>query len=191
MTHTDTREDASGATRADTIRLVIDQIIDDANERRATGRDPVNRAMIHHLCDAFDETNPIYLDPAAARAEGFDDVVAPPAALQVWTMLNPGEQRAGAPDGGDVERAFAALRDGGYPNVVAVNCVQNYDRYLTVGDEVSLSERVESLVGPKQTALGEGWFITLLTTYTDQLGRRVGTMRFRTLWYAAGKGVSQ
>lgn len=188
MTLPNTPTDAPGGSGVEAIRSTIDQIIDDANQREATGRDPVNRAMIHHLCDAFDETNPIYLDPAAARAQGFDDVVAPPAALQVWTMVNPGELRGGAPDGGDVERAFATLRDGGYPNVVAVNCEQRYDRYLTVGDDVSLTERVESLVGPKQTALGEGWFITLLTTYTDQLGRPVGTMRFRTLWYRAGKG---
>ena len=42
-------------------------------------------------------------------------------------------------------------------------------------------------MGPKQTGLGEGYFITTLTTYTDQQGERVGTMRFRTLWYNPAK----
>lgn len=159
--------------------VLIGEMIAAGNERISVARDEVNRPMIHHLCDAMEETNPIYLDPEAARAAGHPDVVAPPSALQVWNMINPSD-----PDiESDVDRAYAHLADCGYPKVVAVNCDQEYDRYLVPGDLLTASEKVETFVGPKQTGLGEGYFITTLTIYTDQQGERVGTMRFRTLWY--------
>ena len=161
----------------------VNRIIEEANERVSVARDPVNRPMIHHLCDALEERNPVYLDPEVARAAGHPDVVAPPSALQVWNMMNPGEPEVSS----DVDRAYELLAESGYPKVVAVNSEQEYDRYLVPGDVLTAHERVESLTGPKQTGLGEGYFITTLTTYTDQNGERVGTMRFRTLWYDPSK----
>lgn len=161
----------------------VNEIIDAGHERVTLARDPVNRPMIHHLCDALEDRNPIYLDLEIARAAGHPDVVAPPSALQVWNMMNPGEPTTES----EVDRAYALLAEAGYPKVVAVNCEQEYDRYLVPGDVLTAHERVESLTGPKQTGLGEGCFITTLTTYTDQHGERVGTMRFRTLWYDPSK----
>ncbi|MBY0443355.1 MAG: OB-fold domain-containing protein, partial [Mycobacteriaceae bacterium] len=38
-------------------------------------------------------------------------------------------------------------------------CEQRYHRYLRPGEEVSVSAELGDVVGPKQTALGEGWFI--------------------------------
>jgi hypothetical protein len=164
----------------------IGEIIAAGRERVSVARDAVNRPMIHHLCDAMEERNPIYLDPAAARAAGHPDVVSPPSALQVWNMINPSDPEVES----DVDRAYAILAECGYPNVVAVNCDQEYDRYLSPGDVLTATEKVETFVGPKQTGLGEGYFITTLTSYTDQSGERVGTMRFRTLWYNPAKRSS-
>lgn len=157
----------------------IGKIVADGRERVSVARDEVNRPMINHLCDAMEETNPIHLDPEAARAAGHPDVVAPPSALQVWNMMNPSDPEIES----DVDRAYAILAESGYPKVVAVNCDQEYDRYLVPGDVLTAREKVETFIGPKQTGLGEGYFITTLTTYTDQASMRVGTMRFRTLWY--------
>ncbi|RAX47820.1 hypothetical protein DQ353_18430 [Arthrobacter sp. AQ5-05] len=157
----------------------IGEIIAAGRERVSVARDAVNRPMIHHLCEAMGEKNPIHLDPAAARAAGHPDVVAPPSALQVWNMINPSDPVIES----DVDHAYGILAESGYPKVVAVNCDQEYDRYLVPGDLLTATEKVETFVGPKQTGLGEGYFITTLTTYTDQAGERVGTMRFRTLWY--------
>lgn len=157
----------------------IQELISQGRERVSVARDAVNRPMIHHLCDAMGETNPIYLDPQAARDAGHPDVVAPPAALQVWNMINPSDPEITS----DVDLAYGILEASGYPKVVAVNCEQEYDRYLVPGDLLTAYEKVESLKGPKRTGLGEGYFITTLTEYKDQHGQRVGTMRFRTLWY--------
>ncbi|MGH8967884.1 MAG: Zn-ribbon domain-containing OB-fold protein, partial [Actinomycetes bacterium] len=43
--------------------------------------------------------------------------------------------------------------------VVATNCDQTYHRYLEPGEQVVMSAEIVGIVGPKQTALGEGYFI--------------------------------
>lgn len=164
------------------IETRIRRIIDEGDTRVTVARDPVNRPMIHHLSDALGDRNAIYLDPDEARAAGHSDVVAPPGALQVWNMVIPG--REDESNGSPVDRAYDILRYGGYPNVVAVNSEQEYGRYLVPGDILTGTERVEQLSEHKTTGLGPGYFITTLTTYTDQNDEFVGTMRFRTLWYA-------
>jgi uncharacterized OB-fold protein len=70
---------------------------------------------------------------------------------------------------------------------VATNCEQDYMRYLRPGDLLTVSSHIESIVGPKQTALGEGYFVTSLQTYRDQHDEVVGEMRFRTLWFDPSK----
>jgi uncharacterized OB-fold protein len=49
--------------------------------------------------------------------------------------------------------------DNGYIGVVATNCEQTYHRYLQPGEEVTIHSEMGDVVGPKQTGLGEGWFI--------------------------------
>jgi uncharacterized OB-fold protein len=136
-------------------------------------RDRVNEAMIRHWCDAMGDTNPIYPE------------LAPPTMLQAWTL--PGLQR------GDedtvMRRLMAELDAAGFTSVVATNCDQTYERYLRPGDLVTERTVVESISPPKETALGTGRFITLMTTYTDESGAVVGTMRFRILKFAP-KGTS-
>ena len=46
----------------------------------------MNAPMIRHWCEAMGDTNPIYLDDAAARAAGRPGIVAPPTMLQAWVM---------------------------------------------------------------------------------------------------------
>lgn len=160
----------------------VKRLISSGGARVAIARDPVNRPMIHHLCDALGDKNPIYLDSDSAAAAGYTDVVAPPSALQVWNMPIPGESVSESLS--VVEQAYNSLRRAGFSNVVAVNCEQEYTRYLVPGDILTCSERVEHISDRKATKLGPGYFITTLTTYTDQNMELVGSMRFRTLWYS-------
>jgi uncharacterized OB-fold protein len=55
--------------------------------------------------------------------------------------------------------------DAGYVGVVATNCEQTYHRYLRPGEEVSVAAELTDVVGPKRTALGEGFFITQRITW--------------------------
>jgi hypothetical protein len=111
-------------------------------------RDPINQAMINNWTEALGDENPLY--PAG---------VAPPAMIQVWTMQG---------------LMMAALDDEGYTSVVATNCEQAYHRYLSVGENLTVTTRLDDVVGPKQTTLGEGWFVTT-----------------RNVWYSGDEPVAE
>ena len=127
------------------------------------GRFPVNQPMVEHWLDAIGDRNPIYVDEAAAVAAGHPGVVAPPAMIQVWTMVGLGGVR---PDDDPLGKIIELFDAAGYVGVVATNCEQTYHRYLEPGEQVSIAAEITDVVGPKRTALGEGYFITQKMTWT-------------------------
>jgi len=133
------------------------------------GRDPVNLPMIRNWLEALGDANPRY------EAEQ----VAPPAMIQVWTMRGLHRTNDDGDPLGVISQAFA---DAGYPSIVATNCEQTYHREVKVGEEVAVRSRLVSVVGPKRTGLGEGFFITTQNTW--YVGdEAVATMLFRVLRY--------
>ncbi len=145
----------------------------------SVGRDPVNMPMIRHLTDALGDRNPVYTDEEFARQSIHGGIVAPATSLQVWTM--PGLAQRPSDPSNEQAKLMSMVDDEGYVGVVATNCEQVYHRYLRPGDLLTVSSEVESIVGPKATGLGEGYFITTLQTYRDQKDDVVGEMRFRIL----------
>ncbi|RUP39409.1 MAG: hypothetical protein EKK60_06985 [Gordonia sp. (in: high G+C Gram-positive bacteria)] len=146
------------------------------------GRDPVNLPMIHNWVEAMGDDNPVYVDDAAARAAGHDGIVAPPAMAQVWTMRGLHGQRT---EDDPLGLATNLFDEAGYTSVVATNCDSVYHRYLRPGEEVTLSAELIEVVGPKQTALGEGWFFTTHNTW--RVGdEAVAEMDFRILKFKPG-----
>ncbi|NNH73464.1 DNA-binding protein [Nocardia uniformis] len=145
-------------------------------------RDPVNQPMINNWVEAIGDTNPIYTDAEAARAAGHPGVVAPPAMAQVWTMLGLGGVR---PADDPMNATNELLDAAGYTSVLGTNCEQIYHRYLQVGEEVTVRSSLDTLVGPKRTGLGEGWFATYRTCW--YVGEELVTeMLFRILKFAPG-----
>jgi len=143
--------------------------------------DPVNVPMIRHWTQAMGDTNPVYTDAGAAAASVHGQLVAPPAMVQVWTMrgLRPAPDADG--DSGDpLGLMTAVLHDAGFTSVVATNSEQEYYRYLRPGEQLTVRSSLEGVTGPKQTALGEGWFVTTRSTW--YVGdEAVAAMRFRVL----------
>lgn len=129
-------------------------------------RDPVNQPMINNWLEAIGES-----DPRFTAGE------APPAMAQVWTMygLNP-ERPADDPLHGTMQILDAA----GFHSVLGTNCDQTYLRPVRVGEQVAITTRLESVVGPKRTGVGEGYFVTTENTWwvADEV---VATMQFRVL----------
>jgi uncharacterized protein len=138
------------------------------SEPRAA-RDPVNLPAIRTWLEA--------IGGAAPAAD-----VAPPSMIQVWTMpgLNP-DRSAYDP----LWTMIQALDRAGYTSIVATNCDQEYLRYLKVGEELTVRARLLDVVGPKQTGLGEGYFITTRSTWYSG-DEPVATMDFRVLKFAPG-----
>jgi uncharacterized OB-fold protein/acyl dehydratase len=118
--------------------------------------------MVDHWLDAIGDHNPIYSDESAAKAAGHPGVVVPPAMIQVWTMAGLGGVRA---DDDPLGKILGMFDEAGYIGVVATNCEQTYHRYLRPGEHVSVTAELTDVVGPKQTALGEGFFITQKITW--------------------------
>jgi hypothetical protein len=147
---------------------------------RRVGRDPINRPMINNWVEAIGDANPVYVSGPAALEAGHDGLVAPPAMIQVWTMGGLHGQRS---DDDPLGVMMQVLDDAGFTSVVATNCEQTYHRYLRPGEHVAVATTLESVVGPKQTALGEGWFVTTLNTW--YVGDEpVAEMLFRVLKFA-------
>jgi hypothetical protein len=147
--------------------------------------DPVNQAMIRHWAAAFEDWNPVYIDPEAAAQSRFGEIVAPPLMLQTWTMATPQisgiAERGGSPVEGGRAAVLAFLDEAGFTGTLASNSEFEIVRYLRLGDVVSATTVLESVSPEKQTRLGAGHFVTWVTTYTDAAGDVVGRQRFRIL----------
>src|SRR5690349_8821822 len=150
-----------GATEE--IKAAAERVKAEGKSKPRTGRHPVNQPMVDHWTDAMGDKNPIYSDEAAAKAAGHPGIVAPPAMIQVWTMMGLGGVR---PDDDPLGKILGLFDAAGYIGVVATNCEQTYHRYLRPGEEVSVAAELTDVVGPKRTALGEGFFITQRITWT-------------------------
>jgi uncharacterized OB-fold protein/acyl dehydratase len=138
------------------IQEALTQIKAAGGAKPRAGRDPVNQPMINNWVEAIGDANPIYVDDAAASAAGHPGIVAPPAMIQVWTMFGLAGDRPKDDPMGPIMQLFD---ESGYIGVVATNCEQTYHRYLRPGEQVSITSEMGDVVGPKQTALGEGWFV--------------------------------
>ena len=139
------------------IQKAAERVKAEGRSKPRVGRHPVNQPMVDHWLDAIGDKNPIYVDESAAKAAGHPGVVAPPAMIQVWTMMGLGGNR---PDDDPLGKILELFDDAGYIGVVATNCEQTYHRYLRPGEEVSVAAELTDVVGPKQTALGQAFFIT-------------------------------
>jgi len=102
--------------------------------------------------------------------------------LQAWVL--PGVEMArplGEQPRDPQKELHVLLEKAGYPAVVATDCEQEYHRYLRPGDRLEATTVIEGISEEKATALGVGFFIDTRTTFRDQRGEVVGTMRFRVL----------
>jgi uncharacterized OB-fold protein/acyl dehydratase len=168
---------SSADTAIEQIREAADRIKAEGKSKPRKARHPVNQPMVDHWLDAIGDKNPIYTDDAAAKAAGHPGIVAPPAMIQVWTMMGLGGVR---PDDDPLGKIIGLFDEAGYVGVVATNCEQTYHRYLQPGEEVSVTAELTDVIGPKQTALGEGFFINQKITWSVG-GEPVADMMWRIM----------
>jgi uncharacterized OB-fold protein len=164
----------------------LDALVGQAAGAPSLAPDAVNVPMIRHWVEAMGDHNLVYVSDDAARAAGYDQLIAPPTMLQAWIMrglrasLLVEESRAeGGADGaasadsadsaqhdsGPNETMMTLLDDEGLTSVVATNCDQHYERPLVVGDRLLVRSVIEAISDPKRTGLGTGRFITTRLDY--------------------------
>jgi uncharacterized protein len=142
--------------------------------------DPVNVPMIRHWVDALDDRNPVYLDEEFAATTRFAGIVAPPAMLQTWAMARPKiagiAERGGAAMETSRDNPISALNQAGFTGTLATNSELEFVRYLRPGERIRAANEVESISARKTTALGQGYFVTWVTTYSvgdEVVGRQL------------------
>ena len=157
------------------VRTEAERIIGKGVCSSREARDPVNQPTINNWVEAMGDDNPRW------RAGE-----APPAMAQVWTMYGLGGER----DADDpLHSMMGVLTDTGFTGVLGTNCEQTYERTLRVGERPRLEMRLESVVGPKATGMGVGYFVTSRSEWFvgDEL---VASMLFRVLKFVPKARVS-
>jgi uncharacterized OB-fold protein len=162
--------DLTGEWDHDRIMAAVDQMFAMGETAPRLARDPINQAMINNWTEAIGETD--------AR---FTDGIAPPAMAQVWTMWGLDPTR---PSDDPLHGTMQIFDAAGFKSVLGTNCDQTYLRDVKVGEHVSITTKLESVVGPKVTGVGEGYFVSTLNTWWVGEGAEreaVATMLFRVL----------
>jgi acyl dehydratase len=103
----------------------------------------VGREKIKEYALAVGETNPLHLDPAAARAAGYRDVVAPPMFCVVYSAPSMGP----AIFDPDVGINFALMVHGGQEFV--------WGPLVVAGDEITTTVAVKSI----EQRAGNGFYV--------------------------------
>lgn len=102
---------------------------------------PLERTRLRFFAKAVGETDPVYTDPAAARAAGYPDVPAPPTFLFAAEL-----------DSGVVDRLLADLR---IPLARLLHGEQGftYHRAACAGDTITVRSRIADIYDKKGGAL--------------------------------------
>ncbi len=167
----------------DAVRESLEKYVGKPMGPASVAPDPVNVPMIRHWVAALDDRNPVYLDEAFARRTRHGGVVAPPTMLQVWSMPSPKlegiAERGGSPVEMSGDNVVRALDAAGFTGTLATNSELEFVRYLRPGDLLHTSTELESVSTRKTTGLGQGFFVTWVTTYATADGEVVGRQLFR------------
>jgi acyl dehydratase len=118
----------------------------------------VSRVKIREFATALGDPNPAYLDPEAAKALGYPDVIAPPT-FPIVISMPAGDQAAMDPELGL-----------DYTRVVHGNQRFVYERPMRAGDRIVCVARVQSI----KSAAGND-MITMATELTTEEGELVCT----------------
>lgn len=155
-------EDLVDPTTHEAIMAAADRL--SAMRSKRVARDEVNQPTINNWLEAMGIDNP-----------RFKSGEAPPTMAQVWTMYGLGG-KAGPDD--PLHAMMNVLTDAGFTGVLGTNSEQTYDRYLRVGEHVRVETALDSIVGPKATSMGIGYFVTSRSTWFVG-DETVATMLFR------------
>jgi len=121
----------------------------------------VGREHIRRFADAIDDPHPAYRDPAAARALGHPDVIAPPTFLTVLDFRF-------AADGPVADPAL------GLDYAMVVHGEQSFElhRPVVAGDVLTSVQRVDDI-----RDVGRNELISTVIEVTDAGGAAVATLR--------------
>ncbi|MEG0051973.1 MAG: Zn-ribbon domain-containing OB-fold protein [Comamonas sp.] len=119
--------------------------------------DKVNAPMIRHWSEIMGVME-------KRTADG--RMIAPPGMLQVWCMEGPVTNNY--PPGSTTENPYEVVKlmdAQGFASTVAVNSELTFDRDVVEGEDLYYTTRLDNVGEQKTTALGTGYFVTLIMDY--------------------------
>jgi acyl dehydratase len=143
----------------------------------------VERGPVSNFARALKDENPVYHDPAAARAAGFDDIPAPPTwsfAMQYWGRF--AEQQPEDPTGGvnPMRQVMGELfAKGGL--VLHGEQEFEYHRPVVVGDVVVGEGRIVDLYEKESKGRTMTFVVTETVWRDEKSGEPVVTERFNLI----------
>lgn len=151
---------------------------------RVTASVPVNAWAIRNWCHVMGITDPLFTQPQVAISRGYDTAVAPPAMLQLWTVLELQQHEHG------VNRSLRKVfTEAGYSAIVATNYDLSSFRLARVGDLITTHVCLDSISSRKDTPLGTGYFATEFHEWFDQDGEKLGELKIRCFYFRPLQGV--
>jgi acyl dehydratase len=145
----------------------------------------VERALIDHWLEVYEDTNPVYWDANYARSSRHGGLVAPPAMLIAWLLpytWRPGG-RAAPRELSQVHFKLKALL--GLPHGIITRARIDWYAPIRVGDRLSWSEMVRSVSPWKRTRLGTGRFWVIDMRIRNQRGHLVALQTWTALGYGS------
>ncbi len=138
--------------------------------------DKVNSPMIRQWSE---------LMGVAVKTDKDGKTIAPPAMLQVWCMEGPVQNNY--PPGSTTENPYEVLKlieAHDFPSTVAVNSELSFERDVLEGEDLYYTTRLQAISEEKTTALGTGYFVTLIMEYfaikaVNGEDEKVGQLMFR------------
>lgn len=159
--------------------LITDEARRWADETFEPFRYVVDRTSIARYARAIGEDDPVHFDPEAAKALGYDDVVAPPFFPYVIRMhaahLVPRSELE--PDGsfaGDVPPVETARAMAGETSI-------DLGAPVVAGDEILLQKRIADMY-EKTGRSGPMVFVTMEFAFTNQRGEMVAREHFTRIY---------
>ena len=129
---------------------------------------PVSRVQIWQWCSAMGDRNPLFVDDDYRQGAGYSQALAPPAMMQMWSMRDVNMEHAPGSTQAAPYQVFDTLAEHGFPGNVAVSYDISFHRLLEEGDRAHHYTTIVSISDLKQTALGEGYFVTERAEFLDQ-----------------------
>ncbi|MGB1141568.1 MAG: MaoC family dehydratase, partial [Halioglobus sp.] len=150
----------------------------------------VSRAQVWQWCSAMGDRNPLYLDDNYRAEVGFDRVVAPPAMMQMWTMRDINDRYAPGSTDDPPYQVFDTLAEHGFPGNVAVSYDITFHHLLLEGDRVHHYHTISAISELKETALGQGYFVTQHAEFLDQDDRLFAEAIITYFQYRPAEGAT-
>ncbi len=158
----------------------------DFGDAPIVGADRVEAGLIRRFCEPLEFGCPLHFDDAAARAAGYDGIVAPVSTVLMFSipaMWSPGEEPLFVTAGRDDQPARSPV---GPPTVdvappttgyFATDMEFDFVGDLVVGDTLSRVGNVLLSCEPKETTVGRGAFTKWQWEMQNQRGEVVARVR--------------